>query len=86
MSNFTRLSMKTVYDSLHAFCNEHDINMGVDESDNRPNVIKYVFFYVRTGRGCMIVFDFEQVEDLDKAIDICLDRLEIELKLNEFKF
>lgn len=77
-NNFTRLSIRTVYDSLKVFCKEHDIHMGVDESHPKPSVYEYIF--CRGGdnfdmKGLMLFVDYEQITDLDETIDTMLERL-----------
>lgn len=77
-NNFTRLSIRTVYDSLKVFCKEHDIYMGVDESDTKPSIYEYVFCRTSDNfdmRGFMLFLDYEQITDLDETIDTMLERL-----------
>lgn len=75
MANFIRLDIRTVNDSLRVFSQQHGIDMGIDESDARQNIIKYVFYHHSTNTGLVLSIDFEQVEDLDKSIDACLVEL-----------
>lgn len=78
--NFTRRSMRVTTDALRVFASNHNLVMGVDiYSDNRPNIIKYVFFHLISGKGALIIVDFMQVEHLDKSIDTTIERL-----INEF--
>ena len=73
--NFTRRSIRVTTDALRVFASEYGINMGIDDSDNRPNVIKYVFYHTMSGKGTVIIIDFMQVEYLDKCIDTVIERL-----------
>ena len=76
--NFTRLSIRTVYDSLRLFCKEHGIHMGVDESHPKPSVYEYVFCKASDNfdmKGLTLFVDYEQITDLDETIDTMLERL-----------
>ena len=75
MANFTRRDVKTVEDSLRLFGRENNIQIGIDDSDNRPNVYRYICYHNESHMTCMIHIDFEQVEDLDDSITKSLDFL-----------
>lgn len=75
-NNFTKRSMRVTTDALRVFASNHNLIMGIDvHSDNRPNIIKYVFYHVVSGKGVLIIVDFMQVEHLDKSIDVIIERL-----------
>lgn len=77
-NNFTRLSIRTVYDSLKVFCKEHRIHMGVDESHPKPSIYEYIFCKANDQynmKGLMLYVDYEQVIDLDETINIMLANL-----------
>lgn len=42
-SIFTRSNMNSVKFELKKYCFERNIYMGIDESDDRPYVVRYVF-------------------------------------------
>ena len=79
--NFTRLSIRTVYDSLRLFCKEHGMHMGVDESHPKPSVYEYVFCKASDNfdnfdmKGLTLFVDYERVIDLDETIDTMLEHL-----------
>ncbi len=82
-SNFTRSNIKMIYDSFMAFSKANGIVMGIDESDDRLNIIKYVFYHLISAKACLIIMDYEQVEDLNIAIDLVEERLRNEFNLED---
>lgn len=75
MADLTRTDIKAFTDALRAFCRENEITMGIDNPDDKPAVVYYVFWQVLSNKGCMFDVDFDAVDDIEETIKYGLERL-----------
>lgn len=67
MGIYTRSNMNSIKYDLKEYCYKWNIDMGIDESDDRPYVVRYVF--QREGYGCAVEIDFTQIVDIHEVVE-----------------